>query len=368
MSNDSRKILIVCNSPFQVVVACHIIALYYNDCEIDLVVSDQFLGSNIIAENAHNCGRFRNVYYIRNNKKVRKYSNFKEHVSFLLDRAREVVVNLHYSKIVSRNIYDDVLFTNVAVFSKLLISAVLRKNKACRFHLFEEGLGTYSAVFGNSDAPDTPYRKYIDNEGVFAKLTTLYLFNPEFLVWDFPPEKICRLPKLSKENMPFLTLANTLFGYENCKDNYDRKIIFFEESYFVEGDAVPDIEIVEKIAEKAGKDNIMIKVHPRNPVNRFKALGYKTNVDTFIPWELIVLNQSFDDKTLVTIASGAAINPYLYTGQNIRNFSLLNCLDKRPGVMSSPIGDIMMKAYRTYPEILQAPASFEEFLNKLTTC
>ena len=91
----------------------------------------------------------------------------------------------------------------------------------------------------------------------------------------------------------------------------------------------------------------------------------KVNEDSFIPWELIVLNQDMRDKVFITIASGAAINPYLYMGLPITSYSLLNCLKPRPGIMSTSVGDIMAKAYATYPEYLVAPSSLDEFVDML---
>ena len=44
--------------------------------------------------------------------------------------------------------------------------------------------------------------------------------------------------------------------------------VVFEESHSFEGFEVPDVEIVDKVANKVGRNNIMIKIHPRNPYNR----------------------------------------------------------------------------------------------------
>lgn len=355
-----HKILVICNTPFQFVVIAHILSLYYNGYEVDIVISNQFRDSRRVVENAKKSQLFRKVYYIKNVSHKRGNS-----LSRKLDFYRRIILSYWYAVRIGRTYYDDILFSNIQIFTKVLISVARWKNKECRIHIAEEGLGTYSQLYGDSDSPNTLYRKYVDKQGVFAKLSTLYLFHPHFLAWSFPSNKICKLPMLSNKNEVFMKMLNVLFDYEHCKDKYDRKIIFFEESYYVEGEPVPDIEIVEKIASKVGKENIMVKIHPRNPINRFKDLGYKTNSDSFIPWELIVLNQDMRDKTFITIASGAAINPYLYMGLPITSYSLLNCLEHRPGIMNTSVGDIMAKAYSTYPEYLIAPKSMEEFLETL---
>ena len=355
-----HRILVICNTPFQFVVIAHILSLYYKGYEVDIVISNQFRDSWRVVENAKKSKLFRKVYHINN--VAHKRGNF---LSRQLDFMRRTILSCWCAIRIGQTKYDDILFSNIQIFTKVLISVARRRNKECRIHIAEEGLGTYSKLYGDSDSPHTLYRKYIDKQGVFAKLSTLYLFNPQFLMWDFPQNKICKLPLLDACNSTFMNMLNFLFDYKQCKDKYDKKYIFFEESYYAEGEEVPDVEIVNQIAEKIGKENIMVKVHPRNPQNRFKQLGYKTNEDSFIPWELIVLNQDMRDKVFITIASGAAINPYLYMGLPITSYSLLNCLKPRPGIMSTSVGDIMAKAYATYPEYLVAPSSLDEFLDML---
>ena len=355
-----RRILVICNTPFQFVVIAHILSLYYKEYEVDIVISNQFRNSWKVVENAKKSQLFRKVYYLKNVSRKRGNS-----LLLRLDLFRRIILNFWYAIWIGCTKYDDILFSNIQIFTKILITKARRKNPECKIHIAEEGLGTYSKLYGDSDSPHTLYRKYIDKQGVFAKLSTLYLFHPKFLQWDFPTDKICKLPVLEACNPTFMKMLNILFDYKQCKDTYDRKYIFFEESYYAEGEDVPDVEIVEQIAEKVGKENIMVKVHPRNPINRFKQLGYKTNEDSFIPWELIVLNQDMSDKVFITIASGAAINPFLYMGLPIASYSLLNSLDRRPGIMRTSVGDIMAKAYATYPEVLIAPKTLDEFLSKI---
>lgn len=355
-----HRILVICNTPFQFVVIAHILSLFYKVYEVDIVISNQFKDSKKVVKNAKKSSLFRKVYYIKNVS--HKRGNY---LSRRLDFYMRIILSYWYALRIGHKYYDDILFSNIQIFTKILISIARRRNKQCRIHIAEEGLGTYSKLYGDSDSPNTLYRKYIDKKGVFAKLTTLYLFNPQFLQWEFPKDRICKLPLLNSQNIECINKLNVLFDYKHCKDNYDKKYIFFEESYYAEGEEVPDVEIIDRIAGKVGKENIMVKVHPRNPINRFKELGYKTNEDSFVPWELIVLNQDMSDKVFITIASGAAINPFLYMGLQIPSYSLLNCFEHRPGIMKTSVGDVMEKAYATYPEMLMAPKSIDEFLSKI---
>lgn len=134
-------------------------------------------------------------------------------------------------------------------------------------------------------------------------------------IWYLPPVPVCRIEPFDINDRNFLDNINSIFDYEKCNDIYDLPIIFFEESYYADGsEMIDDVGIIERLAESIGRDNIMVKLHPRNPINRFKRLGYKTNKNTEIPWELIVLNQEISKSILISISSSAVLSAYTIKG------------------------------------------------------
>ena len=77
------------------------------------------------------------------------------------------------------------------------------------------------------------------------------------------------MPKIDAGDAAFRSLVNRAFGYEISTDRYDRKYLFFEESFFADHYPINDPELVDRLAQRVGKENLMVKIHPRNPVNRF---------------------------------------------------------------------------------------------------
>ena len=359
------SILVVCNTPFQIIVACHVLQTYYGDADIDLYISSGIRGYAQLVENARQTGKFREVQANPVHKTFYKGDGPLERCSYALKRTSEIIKTLLLARSVSKRHYDVLLFSNISVFTKRLTTLLVRHNPTCKIELFEEGTISYTQQFVEGDSIRTPYRRFIDRLGIVDRLSALYVFNPMFLSWKPRNGKIVSLPKLTNLSMSFVTMLNTIFGYDSCEDQYDKKVIFFEESHAMEGFDVPDIDMLEQMAQKIGRDNIMVKIHPRNPENRFAKLGYKTNVNTSIPWELIILNQPMDDKILVTISSGSVIYPYLYFDIKTKSYSLLNCLSERPGLMKGENGLLMQKMYATYPEYLIAPKTLEEFIETL---
>ena len=79
----------------------------------------------------------------------------------------------------------------------------------------------------------------------------------------------------------------------------------------------------------------------------------------------LMLNEHFSDTIFVTISSGAVVAPYLYLEMQSRCYSLLNCLEHRPGYMNGDLGDIMNQLYASSPDIFIAPTSLNYFLQQL---
>ena len=72
--------------------------------------------------------------------------------------------------------------------------------------------------------------------------------------------------------------------------------------------------LLDRVAKLVGKENVLVKIHPRNQVNRFALAGYRTNQDTSVPWELVALNHSFAGTVFLTVGSSAATNPWCVLG------------------------------------------------------
>lgn len=365
MMAKKRKILAICNTPFQIVIASHILHTYYKDSEVDILVSDGIRGGEQLADNARKTNAFRRVLYIHNRKTFLTEKGWMAKIRYARGRAGEVIRCHQLARTLANERYDELLFTNISILTKLLTTSLLRVNPQCKICIFEEGMITYTQTYAAGDAPHSLYRRLCDREGLLAKVSRVYLRHPEFLRWDVGRAQIFTLPPINPNDWELISMLNKIFDYEHCPDRYDRRIIFFEESHNFEGFNVPDVDIVNRMAEKVGKENIMIKIHPRNPVNRFAELGYKTNKDTAVPWEIIMLNEHFSDTIFVTISSGAVVAPYLYLDMQSRCYSLLNCLEHRPGYMNGDLGDIMNQLYASSPDIFIAPTSLNDFLQQL---
>ncbi len=96
---------------------------------------------------------------------------------------------------------------------------------------------------------------------------------------------------------------------------------------------------------------MMVKIHPRNPMNRFEQLEYKTNQNTAIPWEVIVMNSDdLSDKVLITVASSCILNPIIVFGKKFKAYSLFDCIDHIPPILQSGYWDLVEKYIKNIPK------------------
>ena len=82
--------------------------------------------------------------------------------------------------------------------------------------------------------------------------------------------------------------------------------------------------MLQIIASLVGKENIIVKIHPRNRINRFAEIGYTTNLNTSIPWEVVALNSDLQNCCLVTVFSQSAVLPFILLGKKTKSVLLYN--------------------------------------------
>ena len=68
MQNNKCSVLLICNTPFQIIMACHIVGLYYKDYDVDIAISEGIKDGLKLVNNAISTNYFRKVIYIRNKK------------------------------------------------------------------------------------------------------------------------------------------------------------------------------------------------------------------------------------------------------------------------------------------------------------
>lgn len=371
-----NRVLIVCNTVLQIIFAVNLRFTEFKDDEVDLIISDHTNNAKVIAENSRNLTAFSKVYYVKSNKLVRRTAALESNgkFGFIKDEFNKEKILHQYIKIKKQ--YDVLLAANPDKFTNLLCECLLRRNPQLNYFMYEDGLSAY-CVLGETLKRQRHARvsgfHHIFNCLIQKKYPSkyvkgLYLFEPELCTWDDGIQML-RMEKINRDNEELLNTLNEMVGYKELEDHYPEKYIFFEESYSVESTQVNDIALVEHIAAVVGRENIKVKIHPRNSKNRFKNLGFKTNINTFIPWELIMLNEKLEDKIMISIASGSMANPYIIMGMKTKSVVLMKCAKGDFGRSGNIYNKFLYEEiYKKNPQVFFVPSDLnelDEILDKL---
>lgn len=351
MSN--KRVLLISNTAYQLLTGVQMRQKLYPSDRVDLLLSNQMVGGDAVAERAKSGSLFEKVVYIENKKQT-----FRNR---LAETIHDFRVIRHLRKQLGE--YDVVCLSNISVFTILFLRFYQRK--AFELNIFEDGFVTYCRSFEHSDRASL-VSKIINPKGILGNVTHIYLFNPDLLEWHRDNIVPVAIPKFDKSDVATIQALNHIFGYSENGDTYDKPYLFMEESFFADRFPVDDVRLVEMMAEKVGKENVMVKLHPRNPENRFEKLGIKTNRIFSTPWELILLNSNLQNCTLVSISSSSILQPYLLLGLSIKAVSLLKLLPEKPGNMKGELGVFMQSLFDRYNNICVSPATEDEFLAELT--
>lgn len=247
---------------------------------------------------------------------------------------------------------------------EIYVRVINKKN--VRIRLLEDGTINYTKHFGQQWMKPEKILTRVRREllhPIYKKVEGLYLFHPE-LADENLQMKTFPVPSFLSIKEEYLQEINRIFGYDKSVDQYNEHFIFFEESYFADGKNIDDVSIIEKVARIVGKDNIIIKIHPRNAINRFERLGYKTSKNNQVPWELVTLNQSIRGKCLISISSGAVINSWLLTDAEYTGIMLLHCFPEiyqNSDIAYQSIYDTCSKICAANSKRLKMPSNIKEF-------
>lgn len=351
-----REILILCTSPYQLLVASQLKEQVFKEDKVSIAVGDTIANVSELFSRLKLEKVFEKTYLWK----------IKGVVQFgFSEKVRDAISYHNQSNRYTVNLdgldkrYDIFLYANISRIAGYVVDRLMTKNRDLSVQMFEDGFSTYSTYTGNY--LEKRSIKHWFTRRALWKTRELFIFNPDIMAWK-PSFHVTKISSdYSKDS---INRINRIFGYDLLKDDYSKRVIFFEESYSADGKTVDDVDLLEEIAKVVGKENIIVKIHPRNPTNRFSEHGFVTNTNTSIPWEVILINGDFSESIFVTMASNAAMNPFFLFGKSTPAFLLFKC-SKTPEAMYKDIIEFDEQLCSKYPEVFYIPASYEEMLSKI---
>ncbi len=105
-----------------------------------------------------------------------------------------------------------------------------------------------------------------------------------------------------------------------------KKYFFFTSVYdFEGGEPIGEYELVCKIADLVGKENLLVKTHPRDVRTIYEDEGFIVDKNSDIPWEAIQLSKDFSDKVFLTATSGSVLAGSFMSENPPKTFFMHKC-------------------------------------------
>lgn len=353
------RILFLCNTLYQIIGASCIRKMF-PDFEAEIILSNHSTANDIIYKRLiEKTIIFDKAYYVESKQLYDEDAKITKAEKMRKLKDEKSVLN--YVKIKEK--YDMFFCANAEPFSERLVNYILRTNSKAVINWFEDGLSAYCSDKGYfpgwKSMIKSKIKAMLGIYGVTTSVDNYYVFRPEKMEWK-PRAKLKRIAPLENELADELAI---LFDFKNCIDKYEEKYIFFEDG-LKDWEDETDVKLVQRMAEIVGKDNILVKIHPRNPVNRFANLGFKTNKDMSVPWEVIASNIDIENKILVTMYSQSIVTPYILTGKKGKSISL-GKLEKRGSETTYALFDYLYRTYFSIDSMYYVPETESEFVSIL---
>lgn len=368
-----RKVIFFAYTPFQAIASMAIKDQYYNSDLADIILSDSIqnreeMKNNIEAHKLFNKVYFGNIrtYFPKSNNKIKHEVNRVKASFFPYYIARDLRI---------KECYDVFVTTEVNYYTESIYAFLRKINPNIQVELMDEGYSSYTYYFKEAYKPSSRKniikywmfhipgylygRKFISKE---AKV--IYYFAPELLCWQEIPYQIRKID--INKSRQFYKEMNQLFNYEflynnDLKKEFDKPYLYFEESFFWSMGNANDEKIIDHIAEIIGKDNLAIKLHPRNEIDRFTGKGYKTNKRYGIPWEVVAANLPDDDRRVfISFSSGAVLNYKFICNKSFKTILLYKCIGDQYYCVDDSVKVWFEKFRDNYGESVYIPETLEE--------
>ncbi len=293
------KVLFVCNTYYQLTVAIRMRLTIKKNDKVSVVLTDVSRNSKYICEKLQKSPIFDGAYYLETGEKEGKPT-----LTYLKEGIRGIIPEGMKKDL----FYDELIGFNYDIPTCALYASLEKANKAISCNVMEEGLLSYSTE--DSDCKIARLirfsRRLHLRKNAREKRKFFYCFNPRAYKG---PLKAIQIPPITADDAVFRKVLFDIFLDGEAPNMYRQKYIYLSSVYDFEGGAsVGEIDVALKLSELVGTDNLIVKPHPRDSVERIKAVGLTVADNSSVPWEVFQIGCDFSGKVLISSFSGAIIN------------------------------------------------------------
>ncbi len=316
-----KSALIIINTYSQLLTAIQIKKYFFNTEDVDVIITDQTKNTKSIAGKLSDINYFNKVLWIQNCDVCSERRN-------ILNKIYSWFYVLFGWKVkeITTKTYDELLFFNPDIFVHGVYSMLKKNNSKLVCSRYEEGILSYTdSRFLNDSRLNYAniIRSMFGKSCLESDTKQFYCFYPNFYKGVL---KTVEIPQISENKYFIGKLLAEIFGINDNDLCINEKYIFFTSVFDFEGsNPIGEYELVKKVAEIVGRDNLIIKTHPRDKRTVYIDSGLKIYKNSFIPWEAIQLNNDFSDKVLLTVNSSSVLTVNMMVKKKARALFLYKC-------------------------------------------
>lgn len=331
--NSKRRNLVFCETLFQLFSTLTIFAKYENHAPVDVVFTDDsdFSRAKEVLEKTD---FFENIYTYEIHDKIydlwHEYSP-EDRLAFAEDPGSYV------NDIELEHMYTDLWVNLDTMAPKMFFYKLKNMGMSPILHFVDEGVSSYVLDFSATKKDFINHRRLFGELAFSQRLGDMWLCEPRVYSGYYKDIPLYGIPKDILKNKEIISLFKNIFGEAELPKE---RFIFFEESFAAEGRTTNDLDLFREIVKVVGKDNIIVKRHPRNPIDRYSALGYKVMGMQSVPWEMMLLDNDVSDKVLISVGSSATLTPFYLYGMTPKAILLKKLLIGHVHYLADPKMDI----------------------------
>lgn len=293
----SKKALLLCETRHVLLNYLILSATELSDWDVDLALTDTTAWKDETVGALERSGMFRKVLSLP----MRELNLSNAQWSKEERRENERHPEALFGKTELSFDYTDVWFNLPSLSSQLLWALLVRKGSSePDIHFIDEGTASYTLKpfeDPSSIGVWSVRRKYIDH------IVDIWLAKAELKSGKGRvPLTVRQLNMSIVQDEKFSALLDSLFVASAIPS---QKFVFFEECYIRNRHTANDLEVLEEIAGLVGKENIVVRLHPKTEVDRFTPFGFTVSPQDGSLWELMCLERDLSEKVFLTVKSSA---------------------------------------------------------------
>ena len=330
------NILFICNTNYQLIMSLQMRFTIFKDDVIYIFISDHIKGGILIQERLRNSSIVEDVYYGESKSLIYGHTG---KIQYFKDSFKAATgIRRTFWGIPEKLYIDRMFYYNADIATYTIYSSLYNNNRNMKCSRFEEGMLSYNvvskagktSVFNGRVRAAEKMSHFLNKHSLEQDTDSFYAVYPELYNGKL---NTFRIPKIDTNGSELKSVLKYIYsiGDEVYEDYKDKKYIYFACTLDFEGaNPIGEIDLIKQVCTVVGKDNVVIKIHPRDDEKRFINEGLTVARGASIPWEAIQLNGDFSDKIfLATLTQSVlGVNPLLvnpietYYLYNLVNFSL----------------------------------------------